>query len=69
MSYTSYTDVIAPRHSSKKVTPLYLGMLNAKRNKKRSIFTLISLALCSVIFIAMIGVFSSISTEDIAKKY
>lgn len=68
MSYTSYTDVIAPRHSSKKVTPLYLAMLNAKRNKKRSIFTLISLALCSVIFIAMIGVFSSISTEDIAKN-
>lgn len=53
---------------SKKVSPRYLGVLNLKRDFKKTIFTIISLSLCGVFFLIISGVFTSLSTEDIARN-
>lgn len=68
LTYSSYKQIETKKHKTRKVTPAYLGILNAERNKKRSVYTLISLTLCSMLFISIIGIYSSISTEKIAKS-
>ncbi len=51
----------------KRITPIYIAYLNLLRNKKKAIFTVLSMSLCSVLFILAATYYTSFNAEDMAR--